>query len=99
MKNPYLSLLRTAWAYAHKERKRYVLIYVMFICANIIFSLNPLLFGWFVGKVQNDTSKVLHYTFIYAASYFGLKLMEWSLHGPARTMERTLAFNISRNFL
>lgn len=99
MKNPYLSLLQTAWAYAHKERKRFVLIYVMFICANIIFSLNPLLFGWFVGKVQNDTSKVLHYTFIYAASYIGLKLMEWSLHGPARTMERTLAFNISRNFL
>ena len=99
MKNPYLSLLRTAWTYAHTERKKYLLVYAMFIGANIIFSLNPLLFGWFVGKVQNDTQRVFHYTLLYAGAYLGLKLLEWSLHGPARTMERTLAFSISRNFL
>ncbi|HEV7620887.1 MAG TPA: ABC transporter ATP-binding protein, partial [Flavisolibacter sp.] len=34
-----------------------------------------------------------------AAGFIILKLSEWSLHGPARIMERTLAFNISRNFL
>lgn len=99
MKNPYLSLLKTAWIYAHHEKKKYLLIYAMFICANFIFALNPLLFGWFVAKIQNDTDQILHYTMIYAAGYLSLKLLEWSLHGPARTMERSLAFNISRNFL
>src|SRR3982751_6299668 len=99
MKNPYLSLLKTAWTYARRERKKYVLVYGLFVCANIISSLVPLLFGWFVGKAQNDTTQVFHYALLYVASYLGLKLLEWSFHGPARIMERTLAFHISRNFL
>jgi ATP-binding cassette, subfamily B, bacterial len=99
MKNPYLSLLKTGWTYARTERKNYLLVYAMFIGANIVFSLNPLLFGWFVGKVQSNTTRVFHYTLLYAGAYLGLKLLEWSLHGPARTMERTLAFHISRNYL
>lgn len=99
MKNPYITLLKTGWRYAHADRKKYVLVYTMFICANVIFSMNPLLFGWFIGKLEKDSGNVLRYTLIYAFSYLGLKLAEWSLHGPARVMERTLAFNLSRNFL
>jgi ABC-type multidrug transport system fused ATPase/permease subunit len=99
MKNPYLALLKTAWTYAHNDRKKYLLVYAMFIGANFIFAFNPLLFGWFVGKAQSDTNRVFYYTLLYAAGYLTLKLLEWSLHGPARIMERTLAFRISRNFL
>lgn len=99
MKNPYLSLLRTAWTFAGTRRKTYLLIYLMFIGANLVAALNPLVFGWFVARVQTDTGQVLRYTLLYAGAYFGLKLLEWSLHGPARVMERTLAFHISRNFL
>lgn len=99
MKNPYLYLLRTAWTYARKERKRFVLIYLMFICANILFSLNPLLLGWFINKAQQDTSRIVQYALLYVGSYIGLKLLEWCLHGPARVMERTLAFRLSRNFM
>lgn len=99
MKNPYLSLLKTAWTYAGRERKKYLLIYALFICSTIVSSMNPLLYGWFLGKVQNDTSRVLHYSLMYIGAYILMKLAEWSLHGPARIMERTLAFNISRNFL
>src|SRR3712207_7146069 len=36
---------------------------------------------------------------MYVGCYFLLKVAEWSLHGPARMMERTLSFHISRNFL
>lgn len=99
MNNPYLSLLKTGWTYAGKKRKTYLLVYVLFTGANLIAALSPLLFGWFVGKVQTDTQKVFHYTLIYAGAYMGLKLLEWSLHGPARIMERMLASNISRNYL
>jgi ATP-binding cassette, subfamily B, bacterial len=99
MANPYISLLSTAWRYARKERKKYVLVYVMFIGANGVYSLNPILFGWFIGKIQRDTSHMLHYTLVYVGCYIGIKFIQWCLHGPARIMERTLAFHLSRNFL
>jgi ABC-type multidrug transport system fused ATPase/permease subunit len=99
MKNPYISLLKTSWHYAGKSRRKLLLIYAMFLCANIIYSLNPLLLGWFVGKAQKDHAHVLQYTLMFIGSYFFLKLAEWCFHGPARIMERTLAFSLSRNFM
>jgi ABC-type multidrug transport system fused ATPase/permease subunit len=99
MTNPYISLLSTAWRYARNERKKYLLVYVMFIFANLTWSLNPLLFGWFVARLQLDTTHVWHYALLYAAGYIGIKFVQWCFHGPARIMERTLAFHLSRNFL
>jgi ATP-binding cassette subfamily B protein len=99
MANPYISLLGTAWRYARNEKKRYVLVYGMFICANLVWSLNPILFGWFIGSLQKDTAHVWHYAMLYAAGYIGIKFVQWCFHGPARIMERSLAFHLSRNFL
>ncbi|WEK36847.1 MAG: ABC transporter ATP-binding protein [Candidatus Pseudobacter hemicellulosilyticus] len=99
MPNPYVSLLQTAWRYARQERKKYLLIYGMFICANLIAAGNPILFGWFVGHLQQDTSQVLYYAGLYAGGYCLLRLGDWAFHGPARVMEQQLAFNLSRNFL
>lgn len=99
MANPYISLLGTAWRYARNEKKRYVLVYGMFICANLVWSLNPILFGWFIGSLQKDTAHVWHYALLYAAGYIGIKFVQWCFHGPARIMERSLAFHLSRNFL
>ncbi len=99
MQNPYFSLLGTAWRYARAERKRYVAIYAMFLCANFVYGSYPLLLGWFIDKIQRRQDQIPHYVVIYAVCYVGLKLLEWSFHGPARIMERQLAFNLSRNFL
>lgn len=99
MPNPYVSLLKTAWKYARKERKKYLLVYFLFLMANVIFSLNPVLFGWFIGSIQRDSAHLPRYTMIFGAAYFELKFLEWCFHGPARVMERHLAFNLSRNFL
>ncbi len=99
MPNPYISLLKTAWKYARKERKKYLLVYFLFLMANVVFSLNPVLFGWFIGSIQRDSPHLPRYTMIFAGAYFGLKFLEWCFHGPARVMERQLAFNLSRNFL
>ena len=99
MKNPYLSLLAIAWRYARKERKRYVLVYGMFTMSNLVDATNPILFGWFINKIQREPGRVLINALIYAALYLLLKFLEWCFHGPARVMERELAFNLSRNFL
>jgi len=99
LQNPYISLLRTAWRYARAERGRYVFIYGLFLCANFVYCSYPLLLGWFIDKIQRHQERIPSYVAIYAGSYFGLKVLEWIFHGPARVMERQLAFNLSRNFL
>ena len=99
MNNPYFSLLRTAWQYASRERKRFVLIYAMFIMANVMIAIQPLLYGWFINALQKEGAEVLSYAWMYGLAYLGLKLVEWAFHGPARVMERKLAFNLSQNYL
>ncbi|HXD78762.1 MAG TPA: ABC transporter ATP-binding protein [Puia sp.] len=99
MANPYISLLRTAWRYARRDRKKYLKVYAMFIIANAIWSLTPLLLGWYFDKLQHDTRHILRYTGIYVITYIALKFFQWCFHGPARVMERSLAFDLSRNFL
>lgn len=99
MTNPYISLMKTAWQYARLEKKQYVLVYFLFIMAGVVFSMYPLLYGWFINAIQKKEAGLLHFAWLYAAAYMVLKLMEWGFHGPARIMERRLAFNLSRNYL
>lgn len=99
MNNPYFSLLATAWQFASRERKRFVLIYTMFVMANIFIAMQPLLYGWFINELQTEGADALSYAWMYGAAYLGLKLTEWAFHGPARVMERKLAFNLSQNYL
>ena len=41
MKNPYVALLRTAWHYARQQRGRYLAVYFLFICANLVGAAHP----------------------------------------------------------
>ena len=99
MKNPYFSLLFTAWRYARQQKGRYLLVYFLFVMANVVFALNPLLYGWFVEAIQKEGTGVIRHVWMYTGGYLLLMLLEWAFHGPARIMERELAFHLSRNFL
>src|SRR5687767_4543304 len=92
MSNPYFSLLSTAWKYARDNKRRFILIYAMFVVANIIMAMNPLFYGWFVTELQENGTAVLDTVWIYAVGYLCLRLLEWTMHGPARVMEQQLAF-------
>lgn len=97
--NPYLSLLRTAWLYAREQRRRYLLIYAMFLASNVMVALEPVIWGVFINEVQKQGMNILRSAWIYAGAYLLLRLIDWGFHGPARIMERNLAFDLSRNFL
>ncbi len=99
MKNPYFSLLATAWRYARNDRKLYLFIYTLFICANLITAVNPFFYGWFVNSVQKNGINAISSVWWYALGFLALRLLEWAFHGPARVMERKLAFHISQNYL
>jgi ATP-binding cassette subfamily B protein len=99
MRNSYLSMLHTAWKYARHEKKRFILVYGLFVVSNIIVASNPLFYGWFVNEIQKSGVNVLRTGWIYVLGFLGLRLLEWAFHGPARVMERKLAFTVSQNFL
>lgn len=62
-------------------------------------ALFPILYGWFVNAVQSDAYNALTNAWKYVAAYFGLTLLMWAFHGPARIMERKIAFDIGVRFL
>jgi ABC-type multidrug transport system fused ATPase/permease subunit len=97
--NPYLNLLATAWKYARGEKLKYIQVYTMFGLTNIVDACRPLLYGWMINGIQAHGLEVWRYAWQYALAYLGLAFIEWSLHGPARILERGLAFNLSRNFM
>lgn len=99
MANPYINLLATSWLYAKKEKHQYLLAYSAFLLTNLINAIRPWLYGWFINTIQIKGLKILEHTWIYAGIYLGLNLLEWMIHGPARVAERSLAFNLSRNYL
>jgi ABC-type multidrug transport system fused ATPase/permease subunit len=98
-KNPYLFLLLTAWKYARNERRQYLLIYFFFMLSNLANSMIPVLWGIFINDLQKNGEEALPYAWKYGLCYLGIKLLDWSFHGPARIVERRLAFNMGRNFL
>ncbi len=98
-RNPYFSMLLTAWRYAHGERRKYLLVYGMFVMSNLMMALEPVIWGLFINELQKNGVHALRSAWLYVGAYLFLRLADWGFHGPARIMERELAFNLSRNFL
>ncbi|MEM7367485.1 MAG: ABC transporter ATP-binding protein [Bacteroidota bacterium] len=97
--NPYLSLLQTAWRYASGQKRRYLLIYTMFLISSGINALHPLIWGLYINEVQQQTDTLLSLTFKYVGIYMLIRLGDWLFHGFARVWERKLAFEVGQNFL
>ena len=97
--SPYLSLLTTAWRYARLERPRFALSYGMFVGANALETLEPLLYGWFIDKVQRDPSGAMNAALAFAGAILLTRFVVWCLHGPARVIEMSLSLKLAGNFL
>lgn len=97
--NPYAYLLRLSWRYAEGHRRRFLLIYALFIGSNLIFSSLPILYGWFIDQLQQEGSDIIADAWLYAGVYLGINLLFWAFHWPARLLERELAFHLSGNLL
>jgi len=96
---PYVSLLKTAWKYAGTEKPVFLKVYAFFIITNLVVAVNPLLYGWFVDALQTGRGNGLKIALWYALGFMSIRLVEWLFHGPARVLERNLAFKIGQNFI
>lgn len=97
--NPYFNMLRLAWQHAKGERHNYLITYALFVIAALIAALYPIIWGVFINRLQLEGSDVLRDAWLYVGAYMLVRLSNWIFHGIGRVMERTLAFNIGRNYL
>ncbi len=78
-----------------------MLLYVtMFVIANLIILLPPLIFGAFVREIQNSgiTSDTMPYLLLLLGLLFFNEVAFWAFHGPARVIERAVAFWADINY-
>lgn len=99
MGHPYSNLLRTIWRFTKGMRKKFVLTYLMFVLANVVVMIQPFLIGKFMNIIQIGGSNVIRDSAIVLGLFALTDFVFWIFHGPARCMERTMSFNLSRNFL
>jgi len=97
---PTVFLMRKLWSFSPKQHGFIVLYSVMLVIANIILLMHPLIFGAVVSEIQRNgvtKSNLSQLTFLLSL-LFGQILAFWVFHGPARVIERMVAFWAELNY-
>lgn len=105
IKSPIPYLLYTGWRYAGKYKLLFVIYLVMFAAAQAITMAEPLVIGQIINCVQesasngfSDSHKLQDEIWVYLGWYFATQIGFWIFHGPARLIERFVAFHIKVNY-
>lgn len=97
--NSYLRLWREVWKYAAEQRRVIIFYHGMFLFAMCFDLAVPWLFGQLVNTLQNAGDML----FVNSAKLLGWivfsKVGMWSLHGPARVMERRAGMIVYINYI
>jgi ATP-binding cassette subfamily B protein len=98
--NPLVYLFKKMWEYANNNRRSFVLYLGLFVMANIIASLEPLIIGKVLNTIQEDGVREENIRII--LGFLGLfvlqELIFWCFHGIARVMENKNAFIVRNNY-
>lgn len=100
LNNPIIYLARKMWHYSAGNRPTVVLYITLFVVANLVGLLEPLLIGKMLNIVQlqgvnqNNITTLL----LYPGLLIGLHMIVWACHGPARVLECTNAFLMRANY-
>lgn len=101
MSNPLIYLFAQTWRYSKGNRPMAVLFWCMFLAAGS----TPLLgFPWVWAKVidivqkEGVTTESLHHLLWWLTLPIVIQLAFWSIHGPARVLERMNAFKARANY-
>ena len=98
--NPLVYLARKMWRYAEGKRRRIVLYVFLFVVANVVWALEPLVIGKILNVVQAQGVhwENLAYLLGFLAIFLLQELFFWCFHGPARVIENNTAFAIRANY-
>lgn len=96
----FRALVVAAWRYSDGRRGRMLLYVLMFLGANIVLLLEPIVIGALLNTIQQITTvqDPLYRLSILFGLMIGIQVAFWILHGPARVIEMTNAFHTKNAF-
>ena len=103
--NAFALLFSRGWHYAGSHRKLFVIYMLMFVGAQAFELIEPFVIGRMLNDVQIDLAaglklgdKLLLDVGKYLLMLLGVSVGFWAFHGPARVIERYVAFQIRSSF-
>ncbi len=98
--NPFVFLFSKLWKYSLGNRKNVVLFFFMFVCANVIWLLEPLLVAKVLNSIQvkGISQETLPSLALYLSLFIAIQIAAWAFHGPARVLEINNAFWARANY-
>ncbi len=101
MSNPLVYLFAQMWRYSAGNRRVVALYFLMFIVAGAtsLFGF-PWVWAMIIDIVQKEgiTPANLHHVLLLLLLPVAIQLIFWSIHGPARVLENTNAFQVRANY-
>ncbi len=98
--SPIIYLNSKLWHYSKGNRKNVVLYVTLFLFANVVGSLEPLLVGFILNTIQKFglSMESLPKIAILLSLFIVLQVGFWIFHGPARVIETKNAFLARANY-
>lgn len=98
--NPIGFLTTKLWEYSKENRPNVILYFSLFIIANTIGLIEPLIVGKVLNIIQEQGVNVtnLPTLIMYLSIFLILSLSFWIFHGPARIIERNNSFLVRANY-
>ena len=96
--NSLAFMLAQVWRYAEGRRVYLALDYILLTIAYTVMSLQPLVVAQIVNAAQKGGPDAFRNVMIWSGVYASSILGFWLFNGPARIIERRLAFHISHNY-
>lgn len=98
--NPLVYLTRVMWRFSGDNRPEVVRYGIMFVIANVISALDPVVIGIFFNAIQKQgvTRENLGYLILLLGVFLVKELVFWMFHGTSRVKELRNAFIVRRNY-
>ncbi len=98
--NPISFLFAKMWHYSIGNRRNVVLFVFLFICANVIWLLEPIIVAMVLNKIQTHgiRAETLPSLIGYMSFFIVIQIVAWAFHGPARVIEMKNAFLARANY-
>ena len=98
--NPVIYLTRTMWKYSKGNRKNVIIYFTMFMIANILNLIEPLIIAKILNTIQTEglNAENINLIILYISLFVVLSILFWLFHGPARVLEFSNAFKVRANY-